>query len=428
MTTIALIVTVGGSYKPVVSAITDVKPDYTVFICSHDVEVTNTKGSYTQIEGGGKIIKAEPSDKNATLPNIPTQTGLQENQFEVIKVYPDEVDDVYRAASDAIERLKELSYSRIVCNYTGGTKSMTAALVIAGLDMPDVEVEFVSGARTDLNQVTSDDSVSMQANVEHVRFRKKYEAAIARWRDYDYHASASQMHQLIGSRGREHQVLARQVYIAAQAFSAWDIFDHAEAQQHLDKIKGSVGQYVGSYRSTLSALRDKKINKRQAAQILDLWLNAQRCATRKRYDDAMARCYRLIECSAQWLLQYYAEIETARIPADKVPTHMTLPPSNKEKGHYQAGLMDAWALVAELCPQSCAEFWQKNASRLRDIIQSRNHSILAHGFAPVSHVQWHEMADWIEHELIPVMLDHMKNVGIKQLPQQLPNDWFIKRN
>ena len=420
----ALIVTVGGSYKPVVSAINDLGPDYIVFICSEDTAVTKTKGSYTQILSSGNVIKAEATDERATLPNIPTQVGIKSDQFEVVKVHPDDVDDVYRVASEAIARLHAKSYIKIVCNYTGGTKSMTAALVIAGLDIPGVELEFVSGARSNLDKVTGDDSIPMQASVEHIRFQKKYETAIAQWQKYDYSACAVQMRPLAGSRIREHQILAQQVYIATQGFSAWDNFDHATAQTHLDRIKAPLGKYLGAYVNNLFALQDKKATKRQAAQILDVWLNAQRCAVRERYDDAMARCYRLVEWSAQWLLLNYANIETASIPADKVPTNIILSPSKKMPGQYQAGLIDAWTLAAALCPESCATFWQQNRGRLKNIIQARNHSILAHGFEPVSRESWLEMRDLVEHSLMPELLPHMESVGIKEMPVQLPTEWF----
>ena len=420
----ALIVTVGGSYKPVVSAITDVNPEYTVFICSHDAAVTKTPGSYTQILAEGKIIKGSPTDERATLPNIPAQIGLQPDQYEVIKVYPDEVDDVYRAASDAISRLDTQSYNRIVCNYTGGTKSMTAALVIAALDEPGVELEFVSGARSDLEKISGDDGISMQASVEHVRFQREYEMAIAQWKNYDYAACVTHIRPLMKSRIREHQRVAQQVHIATQAFVAWDNFDHAGAQLHLDLIKSPLGKFFGKYLNTLFALQDEKNTKRQAAQILDLWLNAQRCAARERYDDAMARCYRLIEWSAQWLLLHYINVDTANIPADKIPSEVTLPSSKKNSENYQAGLMDAWGLVAILCPHTCAAFWQNNSGRIRNIIQARNHSILAHGFEPVTDAHWQDMADLVEYALIPELLPHMQTLGIWQIPQQFPTEWF----
>jgi hypothetical protein len=138
----------------------------------------------------------------------------------------------------------------------------------------------------------------------------------------------------------------------------------------------------------------------------------------------MARCYRLVEWSAQWLLLNYANIETACIPADKVPTNIILSPSKKMPGQYQAGLIDAWTLAAALCPESCATFWQQNRGRLKNIIQARNHSILAHGFEPVSRESWLEMRDVVEHSLMPELLPHMESVGIKEMPVQLPTEWF----
>ena len=40
-----------------------------------------------------------------------------------------------------------------------------------------------------------------------------------------------------------------------------------------------------------------------AYSTLDLWRNAERRAVQGRYDDAVARCYRMVEWTAQWLLR-----------------------------------------------------------------------------------------------------------------------------
>lgn len=80
-----LLATVGGSHAPIVRAIADCRPDFVWFIC------TDGKfGSITQIRGQGNCIKAHPRDEKPTLPNIPTQTGLREDQYGTITVPPDD--------------------------------------------------------------------------------------------------------------------------------------------------------------------------------------------------------------------------------------------------------------------------------------------------------------------------------------------------
>ncbi len=83
-----LMTTVGGSHAPIVRAIRDLRPDFVWFICTE-----GRHGSETQIRGQGNCIKAHPRDDNPTLPNIPTQTGLHDDQYDTLTVPPDDPDE-----------------------------------------------------------------------------------------------------------------------------------------------------------------------------------------------------------------------------------------------------------------------------------------------------------------------------------------------
>jgi hypothetical protein len=67
-----LLITVGGSHQPIVTAISSLNPDRVIFLCSD-----GPKGSKSQVIGEGKPCEVrrgtEVIDK---LPNIPTQVGL----------------------------------------------------------------------------------------------------------------------------------------------------------------------------------------------------------------------------------------------------------------------------------------------------------------------------------------------------------------
>ncbi len=135
----ALVVSVGGSHEPIITAIGHVRPEFVLFVCSKDDPVTGSKGSYTQVLGKGNIIKTTISDEKATLPNIPTQLDLTDDMYDVVKIDSDEIGEPYQ---EITERLKELTakFRRVVCDYTGGTKSMGGALLLAAVDNDDIEV------------------------------------------------------------------------------------------------------------------------------------------------------------------------------------------------------------------------------------------------------------------------------------------------
>jgi hypothetical protein len=80
-----LICTVDGSHQPIVTAIKDIQPDAVYFICTSNDPGTGRPGSNVQITGKGYCIKAQNNDDKPSLPNIPTQPGLTENQVAVFE-------------------------------------------------------------------------------------------------------------------------------------------------------------------------------------------------------------------------------------------------------------------------------------------------------------------------------------------------------
>src|SRR5512147_538488 len=90
-----LICTVGGSHKPILTAIRQTTPDFVCFICSGKDPATGRPGSDVQITGKGSIIKKSFADDKPTLPNIPTQAGLHEDQYEVVEVLADDLEQAF---------------------------------------------------------------------------------------------------------------------------------------------------------------------------------------------------------------------------------------------------------------------------------------------------------------------------------------------
>lgn len=414
-----LICTVGGSHEPIVHAIQSLQPGYVCFVCSEDDPATGQKGSYTQITGKGNIIKGHFRDEQPTLPNIPTQLGMEEDSYEVLKVSADDFDDIYRqtsrwfASRDPDERK--------VADYTGGTKTMSAALVAAALDQEDVELQLVSGSRANLVKVESGSEQPMPASVAATRFRRRFEKAADAWRRHAYEESVARLENITppqdaGLRGEYQRALDQ-----SRAYTLWDRFEHAQAHAILSRYRSVLGPQPDS-RALLTAL-DKLVSDTPASEpmrLYDLWRNAQRRAAQQRYDDAMARAYRLLEWSAQWLLRENADIETADVPADKIPPNINL--TTNREGKYQAGLSNAWALAAHYGDDALRTFYDEQKDRMLELVKARNYSILAHGFSPVGESQWQLMADWIERQLLPLLLQTSTRQPwrIHQLPPQLP--------
>lgn len=411
-----LLATVGGSHAPIVRAIADCRPDFVWFIC------TDGKfGSITQIRGQGNCIKAHPRDEKPTLPNIPTQTGLGEDQYDVLTVPPDDPDEIHGRIRGLIEEVLAFEpRPRIIADYTGGTKSMTAALLLAGLEFDqDVELSMVVGQRADLIQVKDGTETRVPANVDRIRFRHKFRVAMAPWQHFGYAEAAIALESMSAPRDAQDRQVYLDALAASRAFAAWDRFEHQRARDLLQPLGRKYGQYLASL-----SLLTGKTEMQTPARLLDLSLNMQRRAARGLYDDAVARAYRLLEWTAQWLLKRDADIDTSNIPKERIPERMELPVNHQ--GQYFAGLRNAWALLEYLGgSDEVRGFCRDQSQAMLNLLSIRNHSILAHGFQPITQAEWNQWQTWLDQTFLPFLQSEAHQSGLKLVPQQLPDEFTV---
>ena len=419
MAGIALVLTVGGSHEPLLAAIEHVRPDFVLFVCSVDDPVTGNKGSYTQILSEGKIIRASFNDSKPTLENIPAQAGLEEDGFKVVQVSSDEIDQAYNVMSHELQLLVS-GYGQVICDYTGGTKSMSSSLVLAAVDNENVQLQVVAGARGNLRKIDSAFQSVQRANVARTRFRDSLNKALTNWQQYNYSTALNELNVLKTSNP-EDLVALTSAKVASQAFAAWDVFNHEEAREMLNHISKKLTKEKRIYLQQVGMIcSDSKIS--VPNRIFDLWLNAERCAARGRFDDATSRVYRLSEWCSQWMLQHYKNIDTADISESEIPPTVRIP-YNERKGVYMASLVQSWDLAAAVCGDSAANFWKRNRDTVLNLLEIRNNSILAHGYEPISQTNWHEIYAFYTSELLPFMLEEFKVLKISRMPEQLPREW-----
>ncbi len=410
-----LVCTVGGSHAPILAAIKHHAPSSIHFVCS-----SGKRSSAVQITGVGNCIKASPRDENPTLPNIPAQLKLRDDQYEVIEVPADDPDAIHQRLTTLFDRLSENSTSSIIADYTGGTKSMTAALLLAALECDNAQPYMVTGQRENLSQVTDGTEIAVPASVERIRFRHQWSVAIAPWKHFGYSESATSLEAITcpADPTLRDQYLAS--LAASRAFAAWDRFDHKKAY----KLLKSQGNLHGQHLATLGQL-DSETAHQEPMRLLDLRLNMLRKAQRHQFDDAVGRAYRLLEWTAQWLLKRDAKIDTGNVPKDKIPEGMTLFPN--EAGHYKAGLHAAWELLERHGCDEVKSFAASHRKTMREHLTVRNNSILAHGFDPIEEAQWSKFHQWMDSAFFELLENEAKRSGVKSLPMQLPTMFQSKK-
>ena len=282
-------------------------------------------------------------------------------------------------------------------------------------------MQAVFGVRADLQRVAPGSGDVAGVDIERVRVSRAIHDALAAWHYHGYDAAEQALTRLRAPAGPALAGRLRRARALSAGFAAWDRFDHAGALALLEPFAPALGD-LAPLLGRLRLLGDENNPGREPALLLDLWLNAERRAAQGRYDDAVSRLYRLVEWSAQWLLKTRLDIDTADVPAARVPASLSLP--SDADGRCQAGLMSAWRLLAHHLPDSAAGRWFIGAeSGLRDRLLLRNGSILAHGYRPVSATQWHEFNAFFAGDFRAALIEECRCVGIRdaaQLPTREP--------
>ena len=390
-----LVCTVGGSHQPIVTALKGRQWDRVVFVCTPGM-----RGSVTMVE-----------QAVGTLPAIPAQAGLESDRWEVVIVPPDDPDVAFAVLVDKLGALaRDAPGAEIVADFTGGTKSMSAALTLAALDT-GVALQLVTGERADLVKVRDRTEQAIAVRTKRIVGAREFERLAAGWHRYAYQEAAGGFDRLwsdLKAEGLSREELGplTRAKELSQAFAEWDAFDHKRAYGCL-RSKRYDGVAIGGrtdWRDLAAKLAREQSAPWTALHLSDLWRNAQRCAARGRYDDAVGRLYRLWEGIAQWLLWADFHLDTAVV---------------------ETGLKRSWDLYRHLRPEGeAASFWQREWARLDEKLRIRNHSILAHGGDRVSPDGWRILSEWTETGLLDVLAREAERLGepheLPQLPTALP--------
>lgn len=390
-----LVCTVGGSPGPIRSAIRHLEPEILRFLVTFDHPEASPpwKGSASE----ARTLAAE------------LDLGPEGTRWELVEVVPDDVDRIYNTARSILRALREqYAKAKIVVDFTGGTKAMSAGLLNAALDDPEIEVQLMAGRRDDTNKTVPGSERPVRLRFDGLAARRALNQADALWSIHAYAAAARILEvalRALVQAGEAHAELVMTVeraWRASQCFAAWDRLDYAGAK--LAYESGALRRIpaLARFDHPLRKLADRE--RRLPLLLLDLWHNACRCAVREEYDDAVARCYRLVEATAQFLLRDRFKIDTSDLRLDRVLERIPAKERDAWTKRKMAGLLDAWRLFLWLAPaddpiKSRLEVDAvdgKPMGQLDEWIKARNYSLFAHGFEPVGRDGWEQVRRWLE--------------------------------
>lgn len=421
-----LLLTVGGSCEPIVSSILSIKPNFVYFICSDDSN--GAKGSYTVINGEGKPCtdrhrQEQPEDKKL---NVLKQTRSLNYEYEIIKIKEfDDLNVCFETCYNLIKKVLKNNDVEIVADYTGGTKSMTAGLATAATNFPEVKLNFMTGARVDLNNVVPGTQTIKISTPLKPFIDKTLENVNLHISNYHYQSAINLLEQILKIPNLENQIHSKITSLKNSliAFSKWDIFQHQDALTMLNTNRREFVNQVIFLEKTIKSAEALLNNKTDLYDrnnisgyevLIDLIENANRRADQERFDDAIARMYRSLELFLQIYLLKSKGIDTGNVDLSKTPKTFQ---KKKENCKYkiQIGLREAYELITMYDNEPLKNIFQEYDKKILNALQKRNFSILAHGFIPLTKEDYNDVKVILE-----FINNCLKELNVKIEPPKFP--------
>ncbi|MFH1140680.1 MAG: TIGR02710 family CRISPR-associated CARF protein [Chloroflexota bacterium] len=351
----AMVLSLGSTPEPLAKSINDMQPAAVCFLTSQQsIEV---------------------------IPRVKQALTVQVRDYKVVVDNPNDLMDCYQGANKCWQWLEKekLADESVAIDYTGGTKVMSVALMMLGIEK-GCELLYVGGderSNGGLGQVVSGrERVFQSASPWQVLAVAEQREGAAYFNMSQFVASARAF-----ARGRE-MVKGGQGRIAALlqvladmavGYDKWDRFQHKEARETIRRACTSLDSYVAvtadaeaaallvNVQANLGFLdalmeQSKGFQRPCALHVRDLLGNAQRRAEEGRFDDGIIRLYRALELLA----------DLALLARGIDPNALRL------------GLNDCYLKLEEL-GDPLGQLFRARNSDFRNVQQARNYSWLEHG-------------------------------------------------
>jgi CRISPR-associated protein (TIGR02710 family) len=379
----AMIMSLGGSPEPLKKSVAQHQPDILIFFASHD-----------------SILKAGEVLQDAVI-RPKTETEITEN--------PNSLYECYKAAKRCVDRASrfDMPEQDIIIDYTGGTKVMSAALLLAtagrafGFNYVGGDVRSKEGLGVVQNghEQMYEDMNPWSAFAEEERRQivtlfnaRRYSAVIQIMENYN-RALPPQIESYF-----------KFVRLLSYGFLYWDQFQHKKAYDCLRKGVDALHQHLKNYPGDQYDQLEKelqqhieyllnllgKTNQMQnfdAILIKELINNARRRIQNKSFDDAAARIYRALELYGQICFEKTLGCANDKVKPAKIPQELREEFIRKyrdpQTDMMKLPLQATFTVLRAAGNESGRRFFEYE-KKIKDIQSSRNFSILAHGIQPVS--------------------------------------------
>jgi hypothetical protein len=292
------------------------------------------------------IVTAD--SKKDTLPLILEKSALRPEEYDIKCLSSiDEIEIIY---DECVTFIKELliegfDEKNIVVDFTSGTKAMSAGLAVAAITMDIENFSYISGKRVG-GKVAKGTEKILSRRIYKIISDNKLRIVRSLFNNYQFDACLDILHDLKKKFGeQEFREVLNEYENLCLAFSAWDRFNHKEANKRLTKVQNLDIDLANNFEFLTELISSKDM----IYFIADLLANAQRRGSEGKYDDAAARLYRTIELIAQYRLKSKYKVDCGNVELDKTPdiSRGWLLKNRNNEGIIQISLQHNYRLLRE---------------------------------------------------------------------------------
>jgi len=390
----AMILSLGGAPEPLRKSIECFQPAVIVFFASQQSAVM-----------AGEVLKGLPARPE-------TFFEMTENSDELLACY--------EAARRCLLRIEasQAPPDRVMVDYTGGTKPMVAALVLATVGR-GYRFNYVGGSARDKNGLGI-----VRSGSEHMMFNVSPWAAFAEeerrnaailFNERKFGAVVDLFNNFDRLDEMPYKIRSylEWLKLLAEGYALWERFEYLkgaeiikkgherllehlrmEYHERLDEVRAAVENNL----DFLNQLRNSTRGLKRVHPLLveDLLANAGRRIQDRQFEDATARIYRALEMHGQAAFFEHTGLETSNVPPENVPQSIrdeyALKYLDPKSGKLKLPLFAVYRFLAEAGHAAGVRFMALKEN-LDKVLFARNHSFLAHGTIPIDQSSSEKLLD-----------------------------------
>ena len=388
MSHVLLICTVGGAPEPIAASILAHQPERILFVVSAETRLFVTETIVPAVQAHETPLALDPG--RFDFVELPSAQDFSLCVQELRAAYGRYVQSWLHRGEGFL----------VTVDFTGGTKCMTAALALAARRW-NCHFSYVGGTERTKDGVgivvSGKEQIIHSANPWDSLGFEAVDQAVILFNHGDLGAAARILDLAKQQASESVKRGLNTLQQLCEAYDLWDRFQHRDARSRLlNALKAPAdlaAWFPASAQQLMRAAEShcqwlERLPADPKAFVLDLLANAQRCATRGRFDDGVARLYRACEAAAQFHLREICLTEAAdgKVAIERVPESLRLLwQSRVQEGRVSLGLQDDYLLLESVGDSLGKRFRELELDdRKKSPLNDRNNSILAHGQAPLS--------------------------------------------